>query len=75
VDDRFFNPALDPEAFDVTYYDSTWGGLTWTSTSVRDWGSALEARTMYLGNGTLPNGGEMPKSSGTAEVRCVAGGQ
>jgi hypothetical protein len=75
VDDRFFHPALDPEAFDVTYYDSTWGGLTWTSTSVRDWGSALEARTMYLGNGTLPNGGEMPKSSGTAEVRCVAGGQ
>jgi hypothetical protein len=75
VDDRFFEPALDPEAFDVTYYDDTWGGTTWTSTSVKHFDDAPEARTVSLATGGLFNGGLMPKFSSTAELRCVAGGQ
>ena len=77
IDDRFVDPALDPEAFATTYYDSLYGGTTWTSTSVvglyED--EAPEAQSVSMYYGALVDGGHMPKSTTTVEVRCVAGGQ
>ena len=76
VDDRFVAPALDPEVFAVTYFDSTYSSATWTSTSIRDWDDiAAQARFVSMYYGELFDGGAMPKFENTVGVRCVAGGQ